>query len=87
MPVVPIALGVMAAASAGTAIYQATNTPKAPNAPSTADIASQQARASEAAAMAQAKALKSRRGLASTILTSPLGTAGQPSVGRATLGN
>ena len=86
MPVIPIALGVMAATAVGTSIYQATQKPPSLPTPDPNKTAEQQARASQAAALAQAQALTKRRGMASTILTSPLGTTGTPSVGKATLG-
>lgn len=57
-----------------------------PSAPSSQTTQQQQAEASSAAAQAQAEALQKRRGLASTILTSPMGTSGTANVGKATLG-
>lgn len=67
-------LAVSTAASIGTGIYEAVSKPTAPTAPTQAQNAQQQAQASQAAALAQADALTKRRGMASTILTSPLGT-------------
>ena len=69
-------------ASAGTGIYSALNAPKIPGMPTQTDYAKQQ----EAAAQSQAEALLKRRGMASTILTSPLGTSGSPGTKGATLG-
>jgi hypothetical protein len=74
------------AATVGTGIYEAVSQPSAPTAPTSATTAQQQAQASQAAALAQADALTKRRGLASTILTSPTGVAGAPNVQKATLG-
>ena len=68
-------------ASAGTGIYSALNAPKIPGMPTQTDYAKQQ----EAAAQSQAEALLKRRGMASTILTSPLGAGGATTKG-ATLG-
>ena len=76
-----IVAAVAAAASAGVGIYEATRTPKMPEAPE--DTSALQA---QAAATAQATALARRRGMASTIMTSPMGAPAQPTVGRATLG-
>ena len=81
-----IVLGVTAAASVGTAVYEAKNQPTAPTLPSSAETAQQQAQASQAAALAQADALSKRRGMASTMLTSPVGTSGTATVGKTTLG-
>lgn len=57
-----------------------------PTAPSAATTNQQQAEAANASAQAQAEALQKRRGLASTILTSPLGATGSASTQKATLG-
>lgn len=81
-----IGLGVTTAATVGTTIYSAMNQPSAPKAPTQVDNAQQQAQASQAAALAQANALTKRRGMASTILTSPTGAAGTASTQKATLG-
>ena len=78
-------LAVSTAASVGTGIYEAVDKPSAPKAPAQAQTAQQQAQASQAAALAQAHALTQRRGMASTILTSPLG-AGSANTQSATLG-
>jgi hypothetical protein len=48
--------------------------------------ANEAAQAQQAAAMAQARALTKQRGMASTILTSPLGASATPPAQRATLG-
>ena len=79
-------LAVTAAASVGTGIYEAVNKPKPPTAPTQANTAQEQAQASQAAALAQANALTKRRGMASTILTSPTGVTGNPTTQKATLG-
>lgn len=76
------------AAGVGAAVtgVELANTPKAPAAPT--QIASQtaQGKEQEAAALAQAHALKERRGMASTVLTSPLGTNTPAQTQSATLG-
>jgi carbon starvation protein CstA len=79
-------LAVSAAGTIGTGIYEAVAKPSPPPAPTSAQTAAQQAEAQQAAALAEAQALTARRGMASTILTSPLGVTTQPTVGRATLG-
>jgi hypothetical protein len=89
MGITPILLGTLIASTAatvGTSIYEAVNQPKAPKPPTTANTANQQAQAAQAAALAQANALTKRRGMASTILTSPTGASGTPAVQKATLG-
>ena len=80
--VAPAIEGGSVVASAGTGIYSALNAPKIPGMPSQTDYAKQQ----EAAAQSQAEALLKRRGMASTILTSPLGASGSPGTKGATLG-
>ena len=60
--------------------------PSAPKAPTQVASETMQAREQQAAAVAQAEALKSRRGIASTILTSPMGTTGPTQTQQATLG-
>lgn len=79
-------LAVSAAASVGTSIYAAVSQPSPPKLPTTQDNAKQQAQASQAAALAQAQALTKRKGMASTILTGPLGASGTPTTQKATLG-
>lgn len=85
----PIFLGIMAAAATATTIgvgvYEATNQPSAPKMPPPQDNAKAQAQASQASALAQAQALTKRRGMASTILTGPMG-ASTPTTQKATLG-
>jgi hypothetical protein len=71
--IVPLIIAGISAATAGVAIAEQ---PSAPKAPSQSDIAKEQAQAATAAAEAQAAALKERRGMASTVLTSPFGTSG-----------
>jgi len=56
-----------------------------PSAPSAQTTTQQQSEAASAAAQAQAEALQKRRGMASTILTSPMGT-GNANTAKATLG-
>ena len=75
-----------AAATVGTSIYEAVESPSAPKAQTQAQTAQQQAQASQASALAQAQALTQRRGMASTILTSPTGTSGTAATKGATLG-
>ena len=81
-----IGLGVSAAATVATTVYSAVNQPSAPKAPTQSQQAQEQAQAAQAAAQAQARALTARRGMASTILTSPTGASGTPPTQRATLG-
>jgi len=81
-----IMMGVSTAAAVGTGIYEAVNQPTAPTSPTTAQTNEQQAQAAQAAALAQAHALTERKGMASTMLTSPTGATGAPTVGKATLG-
>ena len=67
----------VAAAGVGVSVYELANQPKAagaPQAPNQQQTQTQQAQAQQAAALAQAQALTKRRGMASTILTSPTGT-------------
>jgi hypothetical protein len=68
-----------AAAATATSIYSAVNQPSSISNTDTA-------KAEAAAAQAQATALTKRRGMTSTNLTSPMGTTGTSSVGKATLG-
>lgn len=82
VPFIPLIAAGIGAAATGVAI---TEQPGAPSAPSATTTAKDEAAAANAAAMAQASALEKRRGLASTILTSPLGAAGG-STQKATLG-
>ena len=81
---IPILLGISAAAGVASGVA-AFSQPKAPAAPSQSQTSMEQAQASEAAAMAQATTLMKRRGMASTILTSPLGVSGTQTQ-RSTLG-
>jgi hypothetical protein len=67
-------------------LVAALDQPKAPAAPSQATTTREQAQASTAAAMAQAQAMMQRRGMSSTIMTSPMGVSGGSSTTRATLG-
>lgn len=89
MGISPILLATLIATTAttvGTGIYEAVDKPSQPAAPTQASTAAQQAQAQQAAALAQADALTKRRGMASTVLTSPTGVSGTPAVQRATLG-
>ena len=70
---------IAAGIGAATTIYAAEHQPKAPAAPTQTDTQTQQAQAQQSAALAQAQALTKRRGMASTILTSPMGTSTGPS--------
>jgi len=81
-----IAAVIVSAVSAVTAGIELTHQPKAPAAPNPLATQTQQSQAQQAAALAQAQALQRRRGLASTTLTSPLGTSGPAQTQQATLG-
>lgn len=81
--VMAIIAGVTAVASIGEGIYAAVDKPKAPTVP---NLAAEQAKEAQAAALAQANALQKRRGMASTMMTSPMGMAPAPTQ-KATLGN
>lgn len=72
-------------ATTGASLGYAASQGGAPAAPTAADTSQQQAEAASAASQAQAEALQKRRGLAATILTSPLG-ATNASTQKATLG-
>ena len=76
---------ITAGVGAAVAGIELSNQPGAPKAPTQATTNTQQAQAAQAAAIAQAAALQKRRGLSSTILTSPLGTGSGPTQ-TATLG-
>ncbi len=79
MPFIPLIAAGIGAAATGVAIAEM---PKAPTTPNTA---TDEANAANAAAQAQATALAKRRGMASTVLTNPLG-AGTATTQKATLG-
>ena len=83
--VLPIILGISAAAT-GLEAYSAFNKPSAPKAPTQTQTTTQQAEAAQAAAQAQATALMRRRGMAATMLTTPMGVTGSTPTLRATLG-
>lgn len=84
VPFIPLIAAGIGAAATGVAIAEQ---PGAPKTPTAATNNQQQAEAANAAAQAQATALTKRRGLASTQLTSPLGTSGgTANVAKATLG-
>jgi hypothetical protein len=78
---IPLIAAGIGAAATGIAIADQPSAPKVP-----ANTASQQAQAQQAEAQAQAEALTKRRGMAATVLTSPMGTSGTAQTGRATLG-
>lgn len=77
IPFIPLIAAGIGAAATGVEIA---DMPKAPSTNST-----QTAQASTDAAQAEASALVKRRGMASTVLTSPMG-AGGADVGKSTLG-
>lgn len=89
MPVSTIALITMAASALGglgMGIANAVGAPSPPIAPTAQQLAAKQAKEAEAAAQAQATQLMKRQGMASTMLTSPMGTSTPGSTQRATLG-
>jgi hypothetical protein len=84
LPFIPLIAAGVGAAVTG---IELTNQPGAPKAPTAINTQTQQAEAQQAAALAQAQALQRRRGLSSTILTSPTGTSSGPAQAQtATLG-
>ena len=76
LPFIPLIVAGIGAAVTG---VEMTNQPSAPKAPTQTTNQNQQAQAQQAAALTQAQALQKRRGMASTVLTSPMGTSGGPS--------
>ena len=80
-----VAASVTAAATTSEMIYSAVSKPSAPVAPTQAQTNEQTAQAAQASALAQSQALTQRRGMASTMLQSPM-TSGNATVGKATLG-
>jgi len=80
-----ISAGIGLATTAATVGYEASQG-GGPSAPTQQQDAAEQAKAATAASQAQAEALTKRRGMASTQLTSPLGTSGTASVQKQTLG-
>jgi len=79
MPITASVVGIVAGlAGIGTEIYALANQPSAPKAPTQTQSNIQQAQAQQASALAQAQELSKRRGLASTILTSPMGASSGP---------
>ena len=82
IPFIPLIAAGIGAAATGIAIAEM---PQAPTAPTATQTATSEADAANAAAQAQATALQKRRGMASTVLTSPLG-AGTAQTQKATLG-
>lgn len=83
VPFIPLIAAGIGAAATGIAIAEQ---PSAPAAPTATDTAKSQADSASAAALAQAEALQKRRGLAATMLTSPMGAQGKANVEKATLG-
>lgn len=79
-----ISAGVGLATTGASLGYEMSQSP--PQAPSAATTDKQQADAANASAQAQAEALTKRRGMASTQLTSPLGSQAPAAIGKATLG-
>jgi hypothetical protein len=79
-----IVAGTTVAATGATLGYEMSQS--SPSADSAQTTAEKQSKASQEASLAQAEALTKRRGMASTQLTSPLGTTGTAAVGKATLG-
>ena len=80
LPLITAGIG---AATAGIALAEM---PSAPAAPTAVADTTNAAKAQADAAQAQAHALTQRRGMASTQLTSPLGTQGSASTQKSTLG-
>jgi pyocin large subunit-like protein len=80
LPFIPL---IAAGVGAATTIAAIAEMPKAPTAPT--NTASTEATAAQDAAQAQAAALSKRRGMSSTILTSPLGS-GTAQTAKSTLG-
>jgi hypothetical protein len=76
---------IIGAAAVGEGIYADVSKPSTPTAPTQAQTNEQTAQAAQASALAQAQALTQRRGMASTMLQSPM-TSGNATVGKATLG-
>ncbi len=74
-PIIPFIPLIAAGIGAAVTGVELSNQPSAPKAPTVVGNQSQQAQAQQAAALAQAQELKSRRGIAATILTSPQGAA------------
>ena len=83
LPFIPLIASGIGAAVAG---VELAHQPSAPTAPTQTQTQTDQAKAQDAAALAQAQALQKRRGQASTILTSPIGTTGSATTQVATLG-
>ena len=80
-----VTAGVTAVTAGATLGYEASQG-GGPAAPTVQSNAQQEAAAANASAMAQAEALTKRRGMASTMLTSPLGTQTGANVAKPTLG-
>jgi hypothetical protein len=88
MPAIPAAVAIWATVAASAATIAATGyelaQPK--NTPTAAPSQTQQNQQALEASYAQAEQMRKRQGAASTILTGPQGTTGQPSVFKTTLG-
>ena len=84
-PIIPFIPLIAAGIGAATAGVEIANQPSAPKPPDPVQTTTQTAQAGEAAAQAQATALQKRRGMAATVLTSPMG-AGAATTQKATLG-
>lgn len=80
---IPLITAGIGAAVAG---VELSNQPGAPKAPTPITNQTEQARSQQEAALAQAEALHRRRGMSSTVLTSPLGTQSVGQTQQATLG-
>lgn len=75
-PIVAFIPLIAAGIGAAVAGVEMSHMPQAPKAPTQTQSETQKANAATAAALAQAQELSKRRGMASTILTSPMGTSG-----------
>lgn len=86
LPFIPLIAAGVGAATTIAAIATRPSAPAAPAAPDKTATQVEQAKYTDAAAQAQAQALLKRRGMAATILTSPMGIAPTPSGQKSTLG-
>jgi hypothetical protein len=85
-PIIPFIPLIVAGVGAAVSGVELSNMPSPPKSPTPIASETQQAREQTAAAQAQAQALKDRRGMAATVLTSPLGTQAPAQTQSATLG-
>jgi len=83
LPFIPL---IAAGIGAATTIAAIADRPKAPSAPAPVATQVDQSKYQDAAAQAQAAALLKRRGMASTILTSPMGITPAVNGQKSTLG-